>query len=228
VRCAYCDAALYVDRNGLLLHYQLPRLLDREQTLAQLRRWMAGNETIKDLDRKASLGALHPISFPVWMFRVAGERGERVRIEPAAPTPIAQLADLAIPAGALEPYDESAADPDTRRVAAEVPLSTALGWLGDGASRVRESALVRLPLWEAHYRYQDRAYTALIDGSTGEVVASVYPAKAESPFVVAAALGLLVFGAFGIAISNPIWKLAAYLAAAVPVGLVAYWVAHKS
>lgn len=228
MRCAYCDAALFVDRSGLLLHYQLPRLLDRDQATAQLRRWMAGNETVKDLDRKATLGELTPLSFPVWMFRLGGERGETVRIEPAAPTPIAQLADLRIPAGTLEPYAEGSADDGIRQVTAQVPLPTARGWLGEAASRVRETALVRLPLWEAHYRYQDRAYTALIDGSTGVVLAAVFPAKAESPYWLAAGLGLLLFSGLGLAIDNLLFKLVAYGAAGVPVALVAYWVARKS
>ncbi len=199
---------------------------------------MAGNETVKDLDRKATLHAATPIWFPVWMFRLAGEGGEEVRIQPAAPTPISQLADLRIPAGELKPFTNDDAgetedsgsqldEPELDRRRPSVPIETARGWLGEAAQRVQETARVHLPLWECRYRYEDRSYIALVDGSTGAVIASVFPAKAESPFRLVAILGLILFALAGLAISHPLLKLMAYGVLAVPLTFLAYWVSRK-
>ena len=69
-QCQYCDATLFVDRGGVVNHYRLPPLLGADEARAALRRWMAGNETVKDLDKKSSLGGLRAVSFPMWLFRV--------------------------------------------------------------------------------------------------------------------------------------------------------------
>ncbi|HEX6204039.1 MAG TPA: hypothetical protein VF100_13635, partial [Thermoanaerobaculia bacterium] len=102
--CAFCGASLYVDRSGLVSHYRLPRLLDRAAAEQAVRRWMAGNDTVKDLDDKATDLDLVPLRFPLWMFRCRQGGGETVLARPAAATPEPALADLAVPAGKLEPY----------------------------------------------------------------------------------------------------------------------------
>jgi hypothetical protein len=149
-----------------------------------------------------------------------------VVVEPAAPTPISQLADLELPAGKLEPRTEP--EPGAQAVAASIPLETARGWLSDrGLDRVTESALVEVPLWQARYRFDDREYQALVDGSTGAVLAAVFPEKAESPYVLVAVLGLILFGIEGLLISNLFVKLVAYAVTAVPLAAIAYWVTRK-
>ena len=70
-------------------------------------------------------------------------------------------------------------------------------------------------------------YRALVEGSTGTVLAGVYPEKAESPYVLIAVLGLLLFGIEGLAISNLVVKLLAYAVTAIPLTLIAFWVARK-
>lgn len=223
--CAFCGATLFVDRSGLVSHYRLPRLVDAEAARAALRRWMAGNETVKGLDREATIEEVAPVSFPMWLFRARTPRGESVAVEPAAPTPIPQLADLAVPAGALAAYTpEEGADV----VAAGVPLATARGWLPTGHSEgVTETALVHVPLWRCRYTYRGKPYTAMVEGSTGAVLAAVFPEKAESPYWVVAIVGLLAFLAEGFLIPSLFWKLLAYAATAVPLTGLAYWVARK-
>ena len=193
---------------------------------------MAGNQTVKDLDRKTTSITAAPIWFPVWMFRLApqgAKGGEEVRIQPAAPTPISQLADLRIPAGELQPFSaevqEGDAAPEAR--SPTIPIETARGWLGEAAERVRETARVHLPLWECRYQYEGHGYVALVDGSTGAVMASVFPEKAESPFRLVAAIGLILFTLAGLAIPHPLLKLMAYAVLALPLTLVAYWVSRK-
>lgn len=226
VTCVFCDSTLFVDRAQVVFHYRLPPLLAAEEATAALRRWMAGNDTVKDLDRKAKIEDLEAISFPVWLFRTAESGAERVYIEPAAPTPIPQVAELSIPAGRLEPYRPE--DDDMRVIEAQVPLETAVGWLEQRqVGAIHETALVRVPFWKCRYQFEGKTFHAAVDASTGEVLAGVYPEKAESPFVLVAVLGLILFGIEGLAIGNLFAKFVAYAITAIPLTLLAYWVARK-
>jgi len=224
--CRFCDATLFVDRSGVVSHFRLPRLLGAEEAEAALRRWMAGNDTVKGLDNKSAIETVEAVSFPVWLFRVQTPAGEEVFIEPAAPTTIPQLADLKLPAGKLEPYQ--AEEEGVETIPETIPLQTAQGWLEQrGHGGATETALVQLPLWRCRYSFEDQSYQALVDASTGAVMAAVYPEKAESPYFLVAALGLLLFAIEGLAISNPATKFVAYLITAIPLLLLAYWVARK-
>ncbi len=226
VECQYCDARLFVDRSGVISHYRLPPLLSADQARAALRRWMAGNDTVKGLDRKSTIGEIAAVSFPMWLFRVRQPGGEEVFVEPAAPTPIPQLADLRLPAGELEPYRTE--EDGVEAVQATIPLETARGWLEQRrVSNVTESALVQVPLWRARYSFRGQDFQALIDGATGQVLAAVYPEKAESPYYLVAALGLVLFGLEGLLIPSPFAKLLAYAFTAIPLTTLAYWVTRK-
>ncbi len=226
-RCEFCSATLFVDRSGAIGHYFLPRLLDAEQAAAALRRWMAGNDTVKDLDKKSSIEAPEAVSFPMWMFRSrAAGGGETAHVEPAAPTPIPQLADLKVPAGELRPFEAESAE--VPPIEATIPLETARTWLDQrGVTGVIEESLVQLPLWRCEYRYDGTSFQALVDGSTGAVMAAVFPEKAEAPYYLVAAVGLIVFGLEGLIISNPLVKLLVFAITGVPLALIAYWVARK-
>ena len=224
--CPFCDTPLFIDRSGVVGHFRLPRLLGREPATAALRRWMAGNRTVKDLDRKSRIVSVEAVTFPLWMFRTRQRGDEVVYVEPAAATPIPQLADLEVPAGKLEPFDR----PEERAeaVTPTVPLETARGWLDQrGKHQVTETALVEVPLWRARYDYRGQEFTALIDASTGQVLASVFPEKAESPYILVGVAGLVLFGILGLAIQNPLAKLLAYALAAAPLLLLAWGVTRK-
>jgi len=226
VTCLFCGTTLFVDRAQVVFHYRLPPLLGKEEAIAAMRRWMAGNETVKDLDRQAEIAEFEAISFPVWLFRTYQSGAERVFFEPAAPTPIPQVTDLSIPAGRLEPYRSEAED--MRVIEAQVPLETAVGWLEQRqVGPIRETALVRVPFWRCRYQYEGKTYHAAVDASTGAVLAGVYPEKAESPYVLVAVLGLILFGVEGLMIGNLFAKFVAYVITAIPLTLLAYWVARK-
>jgi hypothetical protein len=224
--CRFCDATLFVDQSGVVSHFRLPRLLGEDEAKAACRRWMAGNDTVKDLDSKSVIEGVEPLSFPVWLFRIRAAKGEEVSIEPAAATMIPQLADLKLPAGKLEPFRSE--EEGVESIPKTVPLETALGWLEQrGHPRPTETALVRLPLWRCRYRFKGETYQVFVDASTGAVVAAVFPEKAESPYYLVAGLGLLLFTVEGLAISNPAVKFVAYVITALPLLLLAYWVARK-
>lgn len=226
--CAYCGTTLYLDRSALVARYRLPRLLDREQAASALRQWMAGNQTIKDLDRKSTIASVDAVTFPMWMFRWSKGPRQQVTVEPAAATSMPMLADLSIPAGELEPYEVPEEGAEATPVA--IPVETARGWLeqrGITAQEVSETALVEIPLWRAGYEHGGKSYQAIVEASTGRVLASVYPEKAESPFLLVAALGLILFGIEGLLITNPIVKLVAFAVTSVPLLLLAWLVTRK-
>jgi hypothetical protein len=226
LRCQYCDATLFVDRAGVVNHYRLPPLLGADEARAAVRRWMAGNETVKDLDKKSSIGRLSAVSFPMWLFRVRRGGREEAYVEPAAPTPIPQLADLKVPAGKLQPYSGESAE--VEELAASIPLETARGWLEQrDVGEPEETALVQVPLWRCSYSFAGSDYEALVDGSTGAVMASVYPEKAESPYVLVAVLGLILFTVEGFVITNPLIKLLVFGLTAVPLLFLAWWVTRR-
>jgi len=43
---------------------------------------------------------------------------------------------------------------------------------------------VHVPLYVFNYNYGDSAYTVIIDGSSGKVMAAEYPSKQELPYLV--------------------------------------------
>jgi hypothetical protein len=132
---------------------------------------------------------------------------------------------LRVPAGQLVAY---AAEEGVAETAAAVPLETARGWLVQrGTAAPRETALVHVPLWRCEYAYGGQTWSALVDGSTGAVIASVFPAKSEAPYRAVAAIGLVLFVIEGLAIGNLFWKLVAYAVTAVPLLLVSHLVTRK-
>ena len=113
-------------------------------------------------------------------------------------------------------------------MAPSVPLATARRWLEQlGGVEVRENALIHVPLWRCAYTYRGQRYAALVDGSTGAVHAAIFPAKAEAPYLMVAAIGLVVFFVEGLIAPNFLVRLLLIGATAVPFFFVAYAVARK-
>jgi DNA-directed RNA polymerase subunit RPC12/RpoP len=51
--CPYCGSTVYVDKSQVVFHYYLASTLDEAKGRGFLARWMAGNQTVKDLDQKS-------------------------------------------------------------------------------------------------------------------------------------------------------------------------------
>lgn len=191
--CPYCGSAVHADKSRLVFHWYLAPTLDEAQARAALARWMAGNETVKDLDRKAQVSPVTFSYFPLWYVRKADNGREEILLEPAAATSVTELKRLRLPAGDLRKYDSSL---DPQAAAPSVPFDTLVSWLeGRGVKRemVAEAALVHLPLYTFKYNFNGRPYTAIVEGATGSVLANLYPAKAEAPYLAAAAAAGLTY-----------------------------------
>jgi hypothetical protein len=178
----------------VVFHWYLASTLDEGKAQSSLRRWMGGNQTVKDLDRKSRLVETGFEYFPVWYFkRRRGDGGEEILIEPAAATSVSELRSLNLPAGDLRKYDPSL-DPQAHDPT--VPLSTALNWLQERSrpkGEITEQSLVHLPLYTIKYTYNGNTYTAVVEAGTGGVFANIYPEKAEAPYMVAGVVTAVVF-----------------------------------
>jgi len=228
LECPYCSTALVVDGSATLYHEVLSPTLTVEEVPAHLRRFLGGTSTVADLDRKAHLDEPKLEYFPFWAFTVAGKEGERVVLQPAAPSSLQGLQGLELPAGNTRPM-KSEITGETPVIEPEVPLETAQEWLTAnlGEVEVRQTVLYHLPMFRTPYSWKGRAYQAAVDGVSGKVFPADFPAKAEAPFVGVAVLALVVFGLEGLFIQILIAKLAVYLISAVPILAIAWLTSRK-
>ena len=192
--CPYCESTVYLDKSRVVFHWYLASTLDEAKARANLARWMGGNETVKDLDKKARLAGSSFEFFPFWYFKSQESSGkERIWLEPAAATSVSELKKIKIPAGDLRKYDDSIT-PQAHEPT--VPLTTVNQWLErrlPADAKVIETALVHIPIYTFKYTYKNETYTAIVEGATGGVFANIFPAKAESPFQLVGGLAALIF-----------------------------------
>jgi hypothetical protein len=242
VTCEFCGATNFVDKSGAVLHYAVQATIDETAASAALRRWMGGNDTVKDLDKKAVIERPSFQLFPMWLMRVNQNGKEKVVLEPAAALSIFGLTELSIPASDLEPYDNSL---DGDAIVPTVPLETVRTWLAQNqkiaAGQIKESSLVHLPLFLFKYQFEGRTFTAVVDAASSQVFATVFPSKQEVPYVAIGSIGCalyfcaalipavsffttdgtgLVFGIVGyvvtaVLLAIPIFGVAAYVSARV-------------
>lgn len=194
ITCPYCGTTVYIDKTQVVFHWYLAPTLDEGKARANLARWMGGNQTVKNLDKKARLTGSAFEYFPFWYFKTKDAHGkEQLWLEPAAATSVSELKNLRIPAGDLRKYE---AEIDSQAHQPTVPLETVREWLAprlpEGA-KIIETALVHVPIYTFKYAYKGEVYTAVVEGATGGVFANIYPAKAESPFVLVGGLAAFTF-----------------------------------
>ena len=226
--CPYCDTALVVDGSATIIHEVMAPTVAYEQVPAHLRRFLGGTTTVADLDRKAQLGDPKREYFPFWAFTVADKNGERVVLQPAAPSSLQGLQGIELPAGSTRPMRTDMTG-ETPVVEPEVPLETAREWLTArlGEVSIRQTVLYHIPMFRTPYSWQGRTYQAAVDGVSGKVFPADFPAKAEAPFIGVAVAAVIVFGLEGLLIQNLIIKLAAYLISAVPILGIAWLTSRK-
>ncbi len=242
VRCAFCGTTNFVDKTQVVLHYSVRATVREPEALSALRRWMAGNATVKHLDQKAQLERPTFEYFPMWMVRAVQDGQERVLLKPAAALSVSELEHVSIPAADLVSYDPEL---ETTIVPPSVPYETMRQWLSDDhgvqPDAMREVSLVHLPIYLCKYAFGGRRYTAVVDGATGKVFANIYPSKWEVPYLaigaaafvaylcaaciplvgylsgtgVGLATGLVVYGVVAIALAIPIFVTAAVISSKV-------------
>ena len=192
--CPFCGATIYLDKSQVVFHWYLAPTLDEGKARGALARWMAGNQTVKDLDQKARVEPPTFEYFPVWQLKHTLQDGkEQILLEPAAAISVSELKHLNLPAGDLRKYDSEL---DSQARMPSVPLQAALGWLESRQipqGEIAERALVHIPLYTFKYSYGGQPFTAIVEAGTGGTFANIYPAKAEAPYLLAGGLAALVF-----------------------------------
>jgi len=192
--CPYCASTVYLDKSQVVFHWYVAPTLDEKQARSALARWMAGNQTVKDLDRKAQISAVTFVYFPMWLFKHQKPNGKDERLLlPAAAISISELKNLLLPPGDLR---KPTAEIDQIALPPTVPLDTALDWLKQrqiAAEQVVEKALVHVPIYTFKYIFNNRTYTAVVEGASGGVFANLYPAKAEAPFLLIGGVTALIY-----------------------------------
>lgn len=220
ITCEFCGTVNYLDKSQSVMHFAVQATLDSDKATAALRRWMAGNDTVKGLDRLAQIEPPTYQLFPVWLVRSVKGDQEKVYIKPAAAFATAELGKVTIPASDLVPYDSSL---DAAAIQPTVPLNALHTWLatdeGVGTGEIREVSLVHVPVYLFRYAFQGKQFAAMVDGAIGRVFASVYPEKNEIPYVSIAGFGCV---AYFLAALIPIITYAVMGSAGVPLGMLIY------
>jgi LSD1 subclass zinc finger protein len=192
VACQYCGTTNHVDRAQTVLHYMVRPTVRPDAAVAALRRWMAGNDTIKGLDQAAHIADPVYQLFPMWLVRAQRDGAEAVYLQPAAATTTRELKALTVPAADLEPYQGGG---DDGAIEATVPYNAMRGWLARdhdiSPSTAVEAALVHVPIYMVAYQYEETRYSAVVDAATSGVFADVFPAKKELPYQIIAGVAFL-------------------------------------
>ena len=241
VTCEFCGAENFIDKSGAVLHYALRATVEETAATAALRRWMGGNQTVKDLDKKAQIERPLFQLFPMWMVRVQQGDQEKVILEPAAALTVIELTDMSIPAADLEPFDPTL---DAEAIAPTVPFDAVQKWLAENhkiaAGAIKESSLVHVPVYVCKYSFDGRSYTAVIDAATSKVYASVFPSKWEAPYFAIGSVGCVLYflaaliplfgfilqGFLGVGLSILIYIIVAALMA-IPIFAIAAYISAK-
>ena len=226
--CEYCSSAIYIDKSKIVFHYMLKSTIDEVAAAASLRRWMAGSSTIKGLDKEAAISEKEFVYFPIWYFKIKQGEKEVIKIQPALPAPLPGIRTMVIPAGDFRFYgQEDAGNPVIKDPT--VLYSSAVEWLKKEAvdvSNITQSALVHIPLYIFHYNYKNNAYTAIVDGSSGKIMASEYPSKQEMPYFLVGGGAAIIFFLEGMSMDFP-QVLGAYIITAIIVVIAAIFVAER-
>ena len=218
VTCEFCGSENFIDKSTAVIHYAVRDTIGATEAQAALRRWMGGNNTVKDLDQKATITETVLEMFPMWLVRTQQAGQEQVHLEPAAALTVTELTELVIPASDLEPYDHTL---DGQAISPTVPVTTMKKWLYENQkieeSDIKEVSLVHLPIFRCKYQFDGRTFSAVVDASSSKVFANVFPSKWEAPYF---AIGLLAFVVYFCAALVPYGTYAAELG--IGLGLLLY------
>jgi DNA-directed RNA polymerase subunit RPC12/RpoP len=244
IECPFCASALFLDKRKVVFHYVIACNFKPNEAEGNLKRWMAGNHTVKDLDKKAQMAKTSFYYFPVWYFKTKDTTGDKIYIQPAASTSVSEIKKIPIPAGSLKFYDQKQYN-DDEIVKPDVLYDSAKTWLqnsGVDLNTIAEAALVHIPFYQFYYYFNNQTYTALVEASSGLVYANVFPAKSEAPFRVLFTLGIVAFFVtaiicfiIGFAMGDSeesllygeIFKVFAFGLVSIPLMIMAYFIAKK-
>jgi len=190
VKCSYCNSQIYIDRSGAGFYYILPYMVQENDAVGIFRRWAAGSTMAKDLDKLAQLAGVKRQYFPVYYFKRDVEGKEEVKVEPAGSTTLPGLHSLKVVAGDMKIFDSQFDTGGVELIKPDIEMTTYLETL---PGTPKEQALVYFPIWKLDYVFQGKRYEVVIDGSAGEVFASIFPTRGSGAYMAVAAVGFVAF-----------------------------------
>jgi hypothetical protein len=193
INCPYCASALFVSTERIVFHWYLDSTFDPEQAEASLARWLSKVEIGLDLGNDAQLTQSSFTYFPFWMIRMTEGENEEIVFEPAAATSVTEIRNLHLPGGNFLKYSEEIA---SHSLDPTIPLPSLIKQLdrrGKSEDHIAEIAFIHIPIYTLKYTYRGREYTALVEGSSGEVFSNIYPEKPRGLYVVLSVATALTF-----------------------------------
>ena len=176
--CEFCGSVIYIDKRKVVNHYVVNSNFTKEQAEGNLRRWMASNFHVKDLDKFAQITQVSFYYFPLWYFKTKDVSGDKIYLQPARATPISEIKSIQIPAGNLKTFNKN--DFNIKDfVTPDVLYGSAKSWLsqsGVNEDSIAESFLVHVPFYQFYYTYKGQQYSAMIEASSGKVYVETDPA----------------------------------------------------
>jgi len=245
IECTFCSSAIYVDKSKVVTHYVVNSNFNQSTAEGNLRRWMAGNFQVKDLDKLAQIKNAKFYYFPMWYFKTSESSGEKLYLQPATSTSVSEIKKINIPAGSLKIYHKKEFN-ENDFVEPDILLTSAQKWLSDSGvdtNTLKEASLVHIPFFQFTYLFNGSEYTSLVEASSGKVYANIWPKKSETPFRVLFAAGVVIYLlvsilsliiAFAVMKSKgqvlagiEIIKLFGYALASIPLVIIAFMIAKK-
>lgn len=242
--CVYCGSAIYIDKSKVVSHFVVTPNFKQQDAEGNLRRWMAGNFQVKDLDKLAQVTQVNFYYFPMWYFKTNNYAGDKIYLQPATSTSISEIKKINIPAGNLKVFNKKEFDV-SQFINPDVLLDSARNWLSQSSvdlNSIELSNLVHIPFYQFFYIFDGKQYSAIVEASSGKVYANLWPAKKEAPFKIMFAVSIVAFiiitliaegvgtmshgkGEF-FAIATVI-KMIGYIIVSIPLMIMAYLIAKK-
>ena len=244
IECQFCGSAIYVDKSKVVTHYVVKSNFSKDTAEGNLRRWMAGNFQVKNLDRLAQIQDVQYYYFPMWYFKTDGA-SESIYFQPATSTAISEIKKISIPAGNMIIYNSKEFN-ENEFLTPDVAYDSAANWLsqsGVDMQNLELASLVHIPFYQFKYLYEGQVYTALVEASSGRVYANLWPAKSEAPYRIMFTLSIILFFVISVlafiaggVLSGSksefvaeaiVFKIILYALASVPLVVIAYMIAKK-
>lgn len=228
--CPYCTSALYVDKSKTVFHFVVSPTIQSEEAAGKLRRWMAGNETVKDLDTRSTVTSQDLVYFPMWRFVGDDTSGNREFSEMASSFAISEIKSIPLSGGDLKFFSPTEFGNLPMREP-EILLDSALQWLKNDhnldRNHVKEINLIHVPFYLFKYDYKNTTYQSVVDGVSGRVLASIYPAKSEIPFTGLTILFGVLFLLAGMIADDVFTRLLYFAVLGAPFLLLTFGVVKK-
>ncbi len=227
--CSYCGSALYIDKSKVVFHFVVMPTITMDEARGKLKRWMAGNETAKDLDVHSQVTHEEMLYFPMWRFVSNDGSGSREFSEMAGSFAIPEIKSIPLSGGSLKYFAPKEFE-GLHLKEPEVLMESALHWMeqrGIPRTGLTEANLIHIPFYHFRYQYNKTLYQSVVDGVSGRVLSSIFPPKTELPFVGLAISAALFFFVAGLIAPNVFWRLLIYILLLIPFSIGSYVVVRN-